>query len=195
MNGKGYIGEAWLVLILSTCFGGSLAMVHIAWQGRIDQNKRNETYDQIPRLVAGADKELTEELVIDGRKVLKAFGKGPDGRAAHLGWVVRASGQGFADRIELLIGLSARGDAITGLYVLEQKETPGLGSKITGSFQEQFARKDPAKPLEVTKDRPAEGTNEIRAIAGATVSTRSVCDIVNAALKGLPGKLAAGAEE
>jgi len=195
MTGKGYIGQAWLVLILATCFGAGLAVVHIAWQGRIDQNKRNETYDQIPRLVAGADKELTEEIVIDGRKVLKAFGKGPDGRAAHLGWVVRASGLGFADRIELLIGLSARGDAITGLYVLEQKETPGLGSKITGDFQEQFARKDPAKPLEVTKDRPAEGANEIRAIAGATVSTRSVCDIVNAALKGLPGKLAAGAKE
>jgi electron transport complex protein RnfG len=195
MTGKGYIGEAWLVLILSTCFGGSLAVVHIAWQGRIDQNKRNETYDQIPRLVVGADKELTEELVIDGRKVLKAFGKGPDGQAAHLGWVVRASGQGFADRIELLIGLNARGDAITGLYVLEQKETPGLGSKITGDFQEQFAGKDPAKPLEVTNDKPAEGANQIRAIAGATVSTRSVCDIVNVALKGLPGKLAAGAKE
>ena len=115
--------------------------------------------------------------------------------AGHLGWVVGASGQGFADRIELLIGLSARGDTITGLYVLEQKETPGLGSKITGDFQEQFARKDPAKGLEVTKDKPAEGANQIRAIAGATVSTRSVCDIVNAALKDLPGKLAAEAKE
>ena len=195
MTGKGYIRQAWLVLILAACFGAALAVVHIAWQGRIDENKRNETYDQIPLLVPGADKELTEKLSIDGREVYKVFGGGADGQPAHLGWVVRASGQGFADRIELLIGLDAPAEAITGLYVLEQKETPGLGSKITGKFRAQFAGKDPAKPLEITKAAPKDGANQIRAVTGATVSSRTVCEIVNAALKDLRGKLAAGAKE
>ena len=195
MTAKGYIRQAWLVLILATCFGAALAVVHIAWQGRIDENKRNEIYDQIPVLVPGADKELTEKLSIDGREVYKAFARSTDGQLVHVGWVVPASGRGFVDRIELLIGLNVPADTITGLYVLEQKETPGLGSKITGKFREQFARKDPAEPLEITKAVPEEATNQIRAVAGATVSSRSVCEVVNAALKGLPDKLPATARQ
>jgi len=195
MTAKGYIRQAWLVLILAACFGAALAVVHIAWQGRINENKRNEIYDQIPLLVPGADKELTEKLSIDGGEVYKAFAGSTDGQPVHVGWVVPAYGRGFVDRIELLIGLNAPADTITGLYVLEQKETPGLGSKITGKFREQFARTDPAEPLEITKAAPKEATNQIRAVAGATVSSRSVCEIVNAALKGLPDKLPATARQ
>ena len=50
-----------------------------------------------------------------------------------------AHGQGFADRIDVLIGVNADVSTITGMYVLDQKETPGLGALITEEpFREQF---------------------------------------------------------
>jgi len=184
---KGYIGQAWLVLLLAAGFGAALATVHIFWQPKIAENKRNEAYEQIPKLVVGADKDSVEKLTVADRTVYKAC----DADGKHLGWVVRTKGDGFADKIEVLIGLDAAAETITGLYVLAQKETPGLGNKIEPKYPwaGQFGGKNAGEPL-VWVTRPAQkDTNEIRAITGATVSSKSVCIIVNEALKAVREQL------
>jgi electron transport complex protein RnfG len=186
-----YIGQAWLVIVLAFCFGGALAFVQTTLGPKIAENKRNETYRVIPALVPGAEPESTEELVVqgaDGRdvRVYKAFTA--DG--SHLGWVIPARGQGFADVIELLIGQDASLETITGLYVLAQKETPGLGDFIRGEdFQSRFTGRPAAPPLVVVKTDPRE-ENEIRALTGATISSESVTTIVNAAIANLRDVLA-----
>ena len=183
---SGYIGQAWLVILMALIYGGALAAVHTTLSGKIAENKKNETYSVIPALVPGADRAKTVELLIEGRngrqarvyKILAADG-------AHKGWVVPAGGQGFADRIEVLIGLDAQLATITGLYVLDQKETPGLGDYITGDdFQNRFKGKPTDKPLLVVKSDP-EADNEIRALTGATISSESVSAMVNDALANL----------
>jgi electron transport complex protein RnfG len=167
-----FIGQGWLVLALALGFGGALAGVEAALSGRIAQNKLNETLSQIPALVPGA--KTGQQTAIEGKTVFRAV----DGAGKLVGWVVPARGQGFADRIELLIGLDTKAETIKGLYVLAQKETPGLGNKITeDDWRGQFADKPTAKPLAVTKAQPQAG--EIRAITGATISSESVCTIVN----------------
>jgi len=179
----GYIRQAWLVIVLALCYGGALAGVETTLGPKIAKNKKNETYDKIPDLVPGADKSKTVEVTVedaegDSQRVYKAIGA--DGR--QLGWVLPAGGQGFADRIELLIGLDAEVSKITGLYVLDQKETPGLGDYISGDdFQARFRDAPSAEPLIVAKSEPA-APNEIRAITGATISSESVAAIVNRAL-------------
>jgi electron transport complex protein RnfG len=45
------------------------------------------------------------------------------------GWVVKTKGQGYADTIELLLGLSPDLRTITGLFILDQKETPGWATR------------------------------------------------------------------
>ena len=175
---KGYIGQAWLVLVLATSFGAVLATVHVFWQPKIDANRRNEVYSQIPILVPGADQEATKELEIAGQKAYQAFNTAGE----CVGYVVRAKGQGFADQIELLVGLDADAELITGLYVLDQKETPGLGNKIAPKYpwDDQFSGKNAAQPLVVVKGKPT--GDQIRSVTGATVSSESVCEIVNKAL-------------
>ena len=42
-----YLVQAWLVLALAVGFGAALASVQVALQPRIDENKRNETYEYI----------------------------------------------------------------------------------------------------------------------------------------------------
>ena len=160
-----YIGQAWLVILLALLYAGGLAGVQTALSGRIAENKKNETSDVIPELVKGADKARTLELLITGRngkkvRVYKVFAA--DG--AHLGWVLPASGQGFGDKIELLLAVDPRVQTILGLYVLAQKETPGLGDAITSaSFRYRFKGKPAANVLVVVKLEP-QAENEIQAI-------------------------------
>jgi len=204
-----YIGQAWLVLLLALAFGGMLAGVQASLSGRIEENKRRETYDQIPSLVVirdrrtgkvatRADAAKTVEVVTDQGKVayhaFSSYGK-------PVGWVIKGAGQGFADRIELLVGLNDDATKILGMYVLDQKETPALGDKIRGEdFRDRFRDRFTKEPLvarPVVTD--ASAGNKIQAVVGATISSRSVCDIVNAAVADFKPWLAAyqakGADE
>ncbi len=172
---KNYLGQAWLVLALALCFGSALAGVEIALKERIDDNKLAETQEQIPALVPGADSGQAVQLA--GRTVYRAMAGD-----RQVGWVVPAGGQGFADKIEVLIGLDASAETLTGLYVLSQKETPGLGNRITEeAWLGQFPGKAAASPLTVSKADPLAG-HEILAVTGATISSESVASIVNQAV-------------
>ena len=183
---ESYVGQAWLVILLGLVYGGALAGVETTLGPRIAENRKKETYDVIPVLVGDVDKAKTVELVVEGKsgeevRVYKAVAA--DG--THKGWVLPAGGQGFNDRIELLIGLDAKLSMITGLYVLDQKETPGLGDYVTGErFRGQFSGKPTDRPLVVVKP-DAKAIHEIRAISGATISSESVTDIVNGAIADL----------
>ena len=189
-----YIAQAWLVILLALLYGGALAGVQSVLSDKIAENKKRETYDVIPLLVKGADKEKTVELVVEGKdgkpaRVYKIMG----GDGNHKGWVLSGDGQGFADRIEVLIGLDAQVSAITGLYVLAQKETPGLGDYITGEdFRGGFEGRSADAPLVAVKGDP-QAANEIRALTGATISSESVCSIVNGTLENLRDSLSSEA--
>ena len=181
---EGYVRQAWLVITLAALYGGALAGVETSLAPRIAQNRKNETYDVIPKLVPGADSDGTVEKRVqpkDGQETLVYQAKAADG--THQGWVIPANGQGFNDRIELLIGLDAELSTITGLYVINQKETPGLGDYVTSeSFQSQFSGKPTDQPLVVVVKSDPRADNQIRAISGATISSESVSAIVNSAI-------------
>jgi electron transport complex protein RnfG len=116
----------------------------------------------------------------------------PDGRLA--GWVTKATGQGYADKIELLLGLDPEAKKLTGLYILGQKETPGLGNKIIEKkWRDQFIGEPTDRLLKVVKGG-ARAAYEIDAITGATISSRSVTDIINKSVSDIKGQLASLAE-
>ena len=92
--------------------------------------------------------------------------------------------KGFSGLVRLMVGFDANG-RIFNISVLEQKETAGLGAKMTeASFLEQFIGKDPAsETLKVKKD----GGN-IDALSAATISSRAFCDAVQRAYDSCFGK-------
>ena len=55
---------------------------------------------------------------------------GYDEEGNFKGVAVEASGQGYADILRILYGYDPKRQQIIGFYVLESKETPGLGDKI-----------------------------------------------------------------
>jgi electron transport complex protein RnfG len=197
-----FISQTWLVLLLAICFGALLAGMQITLGPTIEANKINETLEKVPEMVFGiahaqelADRKQVVDVTPISVGVDKAgktirysvFEAKTEGQLA--GWVVKTAGQGYADKIEMLIGLDPMIEKITGIFVLDQKETPGLGNKIvTDEWRSQFLAKSTAQPLATVKAKAWAG-NEIDAITGATISSKAVTDIVNAAVHNLRNPL------
>lgn len=187
-----YIVQAWLILILAVCYGGVLAGMQLSLAPIIAENKINETRQQVPELVLGSEKAGTQLEIEPQTVTIEKGGKNisytvfkasKDGKT--IGWVAKNKGQGYADKVELLLGLNPKADAITGLFILDQKETPGLGNKIIdSSWRKQFLGKKTDINLAVVKTG-AKAPNEIDAITGATISSRTVCNIINVAVTDL----------
>jgi Na+-translocating ferredoxin:NAD+ oxidoreductase subunit G len=101
-----------------------------------------------------------------------------------LGYAVKSyTNKGFGGHISLMIGFLPDG-TIININVLEQKETPGLGTKMVPQgttnapeFKDQFMGKNPGSfTLKVKKDG-----GQVDAITAATISSRAFCDGVQRA--------------
>lgn len=194
--------QAWLVLLLAVSFGISLAGVQLALGPIIETNKVNETLEKVPELVLGKELahtmatqnqslEITAHRVaVDKAGQAKTYSVYEARYAGELrGWVVKTKGQGYADAIELLVGLSPDLKSLTGLFVLDQKETPGLGNKIvTMDWRGQFIGAPTSSALVVVKGGAAQ-PGEIDAVTGATISSNSVGAMINTAIGDLRSPL------
>ena len=87
----------------------------------------------------------------------------------------------FAGYLGILAGFTPEG-IIQSVAVLEHKETPGLGTKMTESpFKDQFLGKDPAEfNLKVTKDG-----GDVDAITASTITSRAYGEAVQRAYDAL----------
>jgi electron transport complex protein RnfG len=95
-----------------------------------------------------------------------------------VGYAVSTStSKGFSGMIYLMAGFKPDG-SIINISVLEQKETPGLGTKMgEPGFKDQFNDKNPGQfELKVRKDG-----GQVDAITAATISSRAFCDAVQKA--------------
>jgi Na+-translocating ferredoxin:NAD+ oxidoreductase RnfG subunit len=89
------------------------------------------------------------------------------------------TGPGLWGNIALAVGISADQSQLTGLQVLFNVETPGLGGRIAeGWFTKQFEGLKPANGL-VFNQSGAKADNGFDAIAGATISSTAVKDTIN----------------
>lgn len=103
-----------------------------------------------------------------------------------IGYALPYSGSGFQGNIRLMIGLDYNLEKITGMQVLEQVETPGLGTKVTEKFfTDQFINIITNPLLECIKGAKPTKDNQVEAITGATISSKAVLRIVNDGLSEL----------
>ena len=97
------------------------------------------------------------------------------------GYTIKAAPSGYGGEVEITIGISKDGK-ISGVSIGNNSETPGLGAKSADpAFNGQYKGKA-AKPIEVIKaGNPAD--NQIKAISGATITSKAVTSGVNDAIK------------
>ena len=99
--------------------------------------------------------------------------------ADSVGYAMRVSTKGYGGAIVIAVGIDMNG-TITGVTVVEHSETPGLGANAANpSFTDQFIGQ--SGTLTVVKGEG--GAGSISALSGATITSKSVTDSVNAALE------------
>lgn len=95
--------------------------------------------------------------------------------ASSGGYVVEVTPSGFGGEIDMVVGVDADG-VVTGISIIDMDETSGLGANASREdFRSQFV--GATGEVAVTKDG-----GEIDALTGATVTSRAVCEGVNAAI-------------
>jgi electron transport complex protein RnfG len=103
-----------------------------------------------------------------------------------IGYALPFEGNGFQGKIRLMVGLKDDLNELVGLEILEQVETPGLGTKVTEEpFTQQFNGLTAEPKVSWVKGTPPSKPNEIQAITGATISSKSVVEIINQGLEKL----------
>ncbi|HWQ57538.1 MAG TPA: RnfABCDGE type electron transport complex subunit G [Clostridia bacterium] len=170
---------AWLILgVICLVAGLALGLTNaftqdaIRRQSAADEDKARAAV--MPQADAFEELAVPENTAVDGVSILSCYAAFSKGEAC--GWVVKASAQGYGGPIEVTLGVGLDG-VVTGINCggASFAETAGLGAKVKeGDFTHQFAGM--SAPVRVTKDG-----GEVDAVTSATISSRAVCDAVNAA--------------
>lgn len=168
--------------------GGSLSLVNNWAAPKIALNQKAETERAI--FLVHQDGKNYEQLNAIGFEVFKVY----DEQKNSLGYSLVYSGNGFQGKIKIMIGLTENLNKITSIEILEQSETPGLGTKILEPpYKDQYKGLTPVPAIKLVKGIPPENPNEVQAITGATISSRSVVNIVNEGISNLRESLNKGA--
>ncbi len=124
------------------------------------------------------DSAKLEEIKANNRFVKEVYEAKLDGETkGYSFWTVSG---GYGGEIKTVIGIGLDG-TITEIKVIEQVETPGLGTKVTeAAFQDSFVGKSARDKL-VLSAQPAKD-NEVLLLSGATVSSDGVLYGVNGAI-------------
>ena len=163
-----------VLLVISLVVALLLAFTNTITREKIAENTLNEQKQARREVLSDA----TEFVYVNYRKgnVASVF-EGRNGTDV-IGWCVNITPSGYGGEIDLMVGISAD-MKISGIKVVSNSETAGLGAKCTDAeWQGQFAGR--TAPVNVIKNEtPKE--DEIVAITGATVTSAAVTKGVNEA--------------
>jgi H+/Na+-translocating ferredoxin:NAD+ oxidoreductase subunit G len=159
-----------VLFVVCGAAAGALAFVNQITKPKIIAQAKLEKSEALKEVLPEADdfREVVPDKVWDALK-----------GGERIGSVIITAAQGYSGNIGIVIGLDA-GDSVTGLKILSQSETPGLGAKIVErAFLDQFRGKR-AESIALKKDDPSAGG--IDAISAATISSRAVTNTVRSAV-------------
>lgn len=198
--GKRAAGEipAWRLIVTLAVAGAvaglAIVVVHGWAQPRIETHRAESLRRAIHEVLAGPEGYRTL-WIRDGALVatlppgvdstaLDRVYLGYDGEGRPVGFAVAGEAPGYQDVVGLLFGFDPRRGEVIGMVVLESRETPGLGDRIIKdtAFVGQF--RGVAVPLEGVKPAAGSGVpGEVDMISGATISSRTVIEIINRRLE------------
>lgn len=160
--------------LISLAASAALGMVYNLTKGPIEQANKAKEVSAITEVLPAFDNDPTASAKeAEGLTLYKgAQAEQPVGVA-----IKTFTDKGFSGYFSLMVGFLPDG-TIHNISVLDQKETPGLGSKMKeDKFKNQFLGKNPETyKLLVTKDG-----GDVDAITAATISSRAYCDAVQKA--------------
>ncbi len=160
--------------VVAVASGTVLALVYLVSYPGIQANMLEEQRKSIFQVVPNTKEYVEREK--DGVTYFECRNESGE----IIGIALPAQGNGYQGVIKLMIGLTPDLSKITGISILEQLETPGLGGRIAEEeFQNQFQGIKTEPALGYVKNIQPEKETDIQAVTGATISSRSVVAIIN----------------
>ena len=164
------------LLIITSLVAAALAGVNGITSPIIAQKTAEKTQLAIEAVLPGGGEELTDRNAVgfEGADLISKVYKGENGYA------IEVTPGGFDNTITMMVGIDFEGKVL-GIDIISHTETAGLGAVADAetpagqNFRGQFV--GAAGSVSVTKDGGA-----VESITGATITSRAVCDGVNAAL-------------
>ena len=159
------------LLVITAVMAAALAAVNQFTAPRIAELQAEKTQEAIELVLPGGGEEIA---------FTDATGLVSTVYASETGYAVEVLPIGFDNTITMMVGIDHAGH-ILGIQVISHTETAGLGAVAAAdnsagqAFRDQFIAL--SGTLAVTKDG---GT--IDSITGATITSRAICNGVNAAL-------------
>ena len=137
--------------------------VNMITVGPIAEAKAAATQSALRAVLPSFDRTETTELTLDELPV------------AVVGYAVEtASKNGFSGMIRMVVGFDATG-RVLNVNVLEQNETPGLGTKMADEGNPLFASFEGRNPGEMKLAVKKDG-GDVDALTAATISSRAYVD-------------------
>lgn len=158
--------------------GASLVFMYRYATPLIASNQEKELESAIFKIMPDGTHYKT--VTKGGETIFEVYNK----RKNLIGYAVIAEGNGYQGKIKILAGVKKGLFALYGIEILESIETPGLGGEIaTSDFKDQFKDLRFVPQIECVKEAKKDMDNKIHAITGATISSKSVTNILNEKLK------------
>ncbi|MDZ7347072.1 MAG: RnfABCDGE type electron transport complex subunit G [candidate division KSB1 bacterium] len=163
-----------LLMVVCAVAAAALAGIYSVTKPKIELQKQLELQEALSAAIPGAAPDAVFPVEKDG-KILYCEGYRSADKRELVGYALIGQWPGYSSDVKTLVGVDTSG-TIIGIKVLEQKETPGLGTRIEeikygeadAWFQRQFLGKA-AETVAVDKDG-----GEIQSITGATITSRAV---------------------
>ncbi len=160
--------------IIGVVAGGFLANVAQWANPLIEANKKAETEKAI--FLVQPDGKSYQQIKNTNFEIYKVFGENNE----LVGYSIAHEGNGFQGKIRLMVGVSSDLNKIKQLEILDQVETPGLGTLILEPpFRKQFSDLSTDPKVNLVKGVEPSKPNEIQSITGATISSKAVVEIIN----------------
>ena len=160
------------LFVITIVAGLSLGFVNELTVGPIEQGKIERKINALKLVLPEFDNNPVEEVKMIKSDLAKdsvefyAATKGDENVGTA---IIGSSEKGFSGLVKIMVGFKPDG-SINNIQVLEQKETPGLGTKMKDdSFIEQFRGKNPS----TFNLKPKKDQGEVDALTGATITTRA----------------------
>ena len=173
------------LLIISAVAALLLALTNSVTASTIAQ--RNEQANAEARklvLESAQDFEQVKDVRTDNSKGVEVseIYEAKDASGNTVGYTLKVLPSGYGGTIELMVGIDSAKGQVSGINVVSNSETAGLGAKSTDpEFSDQYKGK-PLEELSVLKNGTP-GDTEIKAISGATITSTAVTNGVDAAIE------------
>ncbi len=169
------------LFIICLCATFLLGIVNDITKDQIAQNAIQTELDSQKIVIKNASsfKEKVEgEYTYEGSTSPYSYVEAVDENGKTVGYVFITESSGYGGAISTMTGISVDGK-VTGVEFLEINETVGLGMNATkDSFKNQFI----GLINGIGVDKTSAGENEIKALTGATITSKAAAKGVNIAL-------------